>query len=365
MTKKCNKNILENIFGYVHYLLYLKKIIEINRFMNSLTRRDFLSAGSLAMLALAADRASASVLQHASEGGKRIGIIGLDTSHAVAFAKSINANPEQYRDFKVIAAYPYGTKTIPSATERIPKYTEEIKTYGVKIVQSIKELLKLVDYVMLETNDGRLHLEQAKEVFKAKKVLFIDKPIAASYKDAVEIFKLSEQYKVPFFSSSSLRYIVGMQEILDGKYGKVLGADVYSPATLDPSHPDFFWYGIHAVEMLFTALGTGCKSLNRTHAEDADIIVGVWEDGRLGTVRGTRKGKPSFGGTVYCEKGAVTLGEFKGYNPLLEKIVEFFDTEKLPFDSRETLEICAFIEAADVSKNAQGRSVNLSEITSK
>ena len=333
--------------------------------MNSLTRRDFLSAGSLAMLALVADRASASVLQHASAGGKRIGIIGLDTSHSVAFAKSINGNPEQYRNFKVVAAYPYGTKTIPSATERIPKYTEDIQKHGVKIVQSIKELLKQVDYVLLETNDGRLHLEQAKEVFEAKKALFIDKPLAASYKDAKEIFKLSEKHKVPFFSSSSLRYIEGMQDVLDGKYGKVLGADVYSPAKLDPSHPDFFWYGIHAVEMLFAALGTGCKSISRTYTPDTDVLVGLWDDGRIGTVRGTRTGKSDYGGTIYCEKGNVKLGSFKGYNPLLERIVEFFDTKKVPFDTQQTLEICAFIEAADVSRNAQGRSVNLSEITSK
>src|SRR5690606_36004553 len=119
---------------------------------------------------------------------KRIGIIGLETSHSVALAKSINQNPEQYRNFKVAAAYPYGTRTIPSATDRIPKYTEEVQQYGVKITKSIKELLKQVDYVLLETNDGRLHLEQAEEVFKASKVLFIDKPLAASYTDAKKIF---------------------------------------------------------------------------------------------------------------------------------------------------------------------------------
>ncbi len=328
--------------------------------MKNFTRRDFLGASSLAMLGLAANQASAFTLPTVSQNEKRIGIIGLDTSHSVAFAKSINQNPEQYRNFKVAAAYPYGTRTIPSATDRIPKYTEEVQQYGVKITKSIKELLKQVDYVLLETNDGRLHLEQAEEVFKANKVLFIDKPLAASYTDAKKIFELSEQYKIPFFSSSSLRYIDGMQEVIDGKYGKVLGADVYSPAKLDPSHPDFFWYGIHSVEMLFTAMGAGCKSVSRTHTEGADIIVGVWDDNRIGVVRGTRQGKNAYGGTIYCEKATVALGAYSGYNPLLEKIVEFFDTKVVPFDSKETLEICAFIEAADVSKFSNGRSVDLS-----
>jgi predicted dehydrogenase len=319
--------------------------------------------GSLAFGAVMMNTASASPIFQSK--GKRIGIIGLDTSHAVAFTKSLHDNPEKFREYKVVAAYPYGTKTIPSATDRIPKYTSDIEKLDVKIVDSIQSLLKQVDYVLLETNDGRLHLEQAREVFKAKKPVFIDKPIAASYKDAKEIMNLSEKYNVPFFSSSSLRYITGMKEILDGKYGKVLGADVYSPATIEPSHPDFFWYGIHAVEMLVTAMGVGCKSLTRTHTEGTDVIVGVWEDGRVGTVRGTRTGAAAFGGTVYCEKGAVKLGDFVGYAPLLEEIVTFFDSGNIPVDSNQTLEICAFIEAADLSKNSQGRSVKLTEITLK
>lgn len=333
--------------------------------MKNLTRRHFIGASSLAMLAMSVNPLTASVFRDTNNKGKRIGIIGLDTSHSIAFAKSINTNPELYRNYKVVAAYPYGTKTIPSATDRIPGYTKDIQAYDVKIVDSIADLLNEVDVVFLETNDGRLHLEQSAEVFKAKKTLFIDKPLAASYGDAKKIFALSKQYKVPFFSSSSLRYINGMQDILDGKYGKVLGADVYSPAVIDPSHPDFFWYGIHGVELLFTAMGVGCKSVSRTHQPDTDVIVGVWEDGRIGTVRGTRTGKSAFGGVVYCEKGTVTLGEFAGYNPLLEKIVEFFDTKEVPFDGQETLEICAFIEAADKSKHAQGQSISISEITKK
>lgn len=328
--------------------------------MRTFNRRDFLGASSLALVSLAASEgAFASALNN---GGKKVGIIGLDTSHSIAFAKSLNSNPEKYRGYKVVAAYPYGTKTIPSATDRIPKYIEDIQKHGVKIVKSIQDLLKQVDVVLLETNDGRLHLEQAEEVFKAKKPVFIDKPLAASYADAAEIFRLSEQHNVPFFSSSSLRYIGGMDEIISGKHGKVLGADVYTPAVIDPSHPDFFWYGIHGVEMLFAAMGVGCKTVSRTHTPDADVIVGVWEDGRIGTVRGTRKGKSAYGGTIYCENATVQLGDFKGYDALLERIVEFFDTKVTPFDGKQTLEICAFIEGADVSKFSNGRSIDLSQV---
>lgn len=328
--------------------------------MNNLNRKEFLGVGALTFFSLLTPEITFGMPQ---DVGKKIGIIGLDTSHSVAFAKAINADPAKYKGYHVAMAYPYGSKTIASSFERIPKYIEEIKTYGVEIAESIQDLLTKVDAVMLETNDGRLHLAQAEEVLKAKKIVFIDKPLAASYKDAAAIFDLAKKYDVPFFSSSSLRYITGMTEVLSGKYGKVLGADVYSPASLESSHPDFFWYGIHGVEILFTAMGIGCKTISRTHTADADTIVGVWEDGRIGTVRGTRKGKAEFGGTIFCEKGAVKLGEFVGYNPLLDQIVNFFDTRKVPFDPRETLEICAFIQAADVSKVRNGQAVELKSIT--
>lgn len=163
--------------------------------------------------------------------GKRIGIIGLDTSHSVAFTKSLNASIQNpiYDGFRIVAAYPQGSKDIVSSTERIPGYTEDVKKLGVEIVGSIQELLHKVDFVLLETNDGRLHLEQAIEVFKAGKTTFIDKPIAASLADAKAIFNEAEKYKVPIFSASSLRFSTGMQEIRQGKIGPVVGADTYSP----------------------------------------------------------------------------------------------------------------------------------------
>lgn len=295
---------------------------------------------------------------------KRIGIIGLDTSHSTAFTKALNsANPSPaLNGYKVVAAYPKGSSDIISSAERIPAYTEEVKKMGVEIVNSIKELLKKTDYILLETNDGRLHLEQALEVIKARKPLFIDKPIAASLKDAIAIFKAAEQYKVPVFSSSSLRFMEGVQEVVKGKVGKVIGADTYSPAHLEKTHPDLFWYGIHGVETLCTIMGTGCKQVVRLHTNDTDVVAGTWEDGRIGTFRGTRSGKSGYGGMVFGENGTTTLGNFGGYDSLLEEIVRFFDTGIPPVSSKETTEICAIMEAADESKNKGGIPVSLDEI---
>lgn len=329
------------------------------------SRRGFIKTTAMASLGLGMLGQSSSLFGSipSLQKGKRVGIIGLDTSHAVAFAKSLNApNADpKFKGYKVVAAVAQGSKDIPSSIERVPKYTEDVKALGVEIVKSIPELLKKVDVVLLESNDGRVHLEQAIPVIKAKKPVFIDKPITASYKDAKEIFDLAQKNKVPVFSCSSLRFMEKAQEVRGGSVGKVLGADCFSPAALEPTHPDFYWYGIHGIELLFTVMGKGCESVSRTHTEGTDVVVGKWNDGRIGTFRGLRKGKHDYGGTVFGEKGNAVIGQFKGYDPLLVEIINFYETGIPPVSAEETLEICAFIEAADESKRQQGKTVALAK----
>lgn len=328
-----------------------------------LNRRAFVKAGGLASLSLLFNPFD--VLADGNVA-KRIGIIGLDTSHSLAFTKLLfEAQNGAYNGYKVTAAYPYGSKELALSKERIPLQTVEIKKYNVKVVDSIAAMLKEVDVVLLETNDGRLHLEQALEVIKAKKPLFIDKPMAASLKDAKAIFKAAEQNHVPVFSSSSLRFMADVVDIRNNKYGKVLGAETFSPATIEPTHPDLFWYGIHGVETLFALMGTGCKTVTRYYTKDTDVVVGVWNDGRIGTFRGTRNGKAYFGGTCFCENETINVGPYLGYQPLLKEIISFFETGKVPVSPAETLEILAFMEAADESKRLNGKAVKIEKMYQK
>ncbi len=236
---------------------------------------------------------------------------------------------------------------------------------GVKVVDSVDALLKEVDFVLLETNDGRLHLEQALPVLKAGKMMFIDKPMTASLKDAIAIFNEAEKRKVSIFSCSSLRFMESAQAVAKGRNGVVLGASVHSPATLEKTHPDLFWYGIHGVEILFTVMGTGCQTVTRFSSEGTDLVVGTWNNDRIGTFRGIRQGKADYGGLVYSDKAIVTVGPFEGYKPLVFEIVKFFQTGIPPVKKEETLEILAFMEAADESKRLNGRRVTFEEVFKK
>ncbi len=297
----------------------------------------------------------------------RVGMIGLDTSHCPAFTKVLN-DPQAAADVagcRVVAAYPKGTEDIPTGLSRVEGYTNQLREMGVEIVDSIEELVERVDVVMLETVDGRPHLRQALPVFKARKPLFIDKPFAGSLVDSICLVELAKRAETPVFSSSSLRYTENLQKIADGAIGRVTGADVFSPCHLEEHHPDLYWYGVHGCEMLYTVMGTGCATVQRAHTEGTDVVVGTWRDGRIGVFRGIREGKNDYGGTAFGEKGLLPTGPYQGYRPLMVEVVRFFKTRETPVPLEETLELFAFMEAADESKRQGGAPVQIEAVLAK
>ena len=294
----------------------------------------------------------------------RAGIIGLDTSHVLAFTKTLNETPQkpEVMGVRLVAAYAQGSKDIESSTKRVPEYTEKVKALGVEIVPSIHELLDKVDVVFLESNDGRVHLEQVLPCIEAHKPVFIDKPIAGTLVDAIKILDASKKASIPVFSSSSLRFGKGTQAVRGGSIGAVKQAETTSPASLEEHHPDLFWYGVHGVESLFTVMGAGCESVKRGTTADGKITVtGTWAGGRTGTFTEAK----GYGGKAIGEKGEAAIGTYDGYDPLLYSIVHFFRTGVAPVSSEETLEIYAFMEAADESKRRNGAEVSIKEVMDK
>lgn len=297
----------------------------------------------------------------------KAGIIGMD-AHALPWTKIIN-DPKatgELADMEIVAGFPGGSPDIPQSMELLKSSVGPVSEMGVEIVDSIDALIKKVDVVLVLSIDGRTHLEQARPVFASGKRVYIDKPIAGSLADAIAIFRLSKEYNVPCFSSSSLRFAQRTLTVRnDPALGELVGCDQYAPCSLEPHHPDFFWYGIHGVEPLFTIMGQGCVSVTRVQTEGADIAVGIWNDGRIGTFRGIRDSQRGYGSTVFGTKGIVPGGGFDGYEPLIVEIVKFFKTGKPPVSEAETLEIFAFMEAADESKRQGGAPVTLESVMKK
>jgi hypothetical protein len=298
----------------------------------------------------------------------KVGLIGLDTSHVTAFTALLNdpARPDHIPGLRIVAGYKGGSPDVESSATRIERFTSELRDkWKVEIVPSIEELLQRVDAVMLTSVDGRTHLAQVRPVFAARKPVFIDKPLAASYEDAREIVRLAKESGTPFFSTSSLRFVPEIQSAgKNPKLGPLLGAVSYGPAPTEPHHPDLFWYGIHAVEILYTAMGPGCVAVSRTTTPSTDIVVGRWRDGRLGVMRGTREGARTYGVVTFGGQSVATVQpESPDYRGLAAEIVKFFQGGPAPVAPEETLEMFAFMQAADLSKARGGAEVDLALVT--
>lgn len=301
----------------------------------------------------------------------RVGMIGLDTSHVLRFTELLNdpSRRDHVPGARVVAAFKGGSPDMEQSATRIERFTAEVRDkWKVELVGSIEELCRKVDAVLLLSVDGRVHLEQVKPVFAAKKPVFIDKPFAASFRDAREIVRLARESGTPFFSSSSRRFSAEIEALKNNRsYGDIQGAITYGPMPIDRTHPDLFWYGIHSVEALYTLMGPGCESVARTHTNGADVVTGKWKDGRIGTMRGIRAGKQDYGAVAFGAKAnlATPTPMKSDYRNLLVEVVKFFHTGVPPIPPEETLEMMAFMEAADLSKARGGAPVALTEITQK
>jgi len=295
----------------------------------------------------------------------RIGFVGADSSHAIAFTEMINdANARGHiPGARVAAAYKGGSPDIEKSYTRIDKFAEQLTSrWNIEFVADIPALCAKVDAVMIESVDGRAHLRQVQQVIAAKKPFFVDKPLADSYEDALEIAKEARQAGVPWFSSSSLRFSALATSL---KFEDAAGYFVWGPGPLEEHHKlELSWYGIHSAELLFTWMGAGCVDVTRSFSADADVTTCRWKDGRIGTMRVNRP-YSEFGGLAFRPKEVVRSGSSPdtGYAELVAAVVKFFQTGQPPVSPQETLEIFAFMEAAQRSKESGGRPVRIRDLS--
>lgn len=295
-----------------------------------------------------------------------LGIVGCDTSHCVAFARILNDphNEHHVSGAKVTTAFPGGSPDFDLSISRVDGFVKELREkWDVNIVDTPEEVGQSCDGILLTSVDGRVHLDQFKQIASSGKPIFIDKPFALNGQTAREIFRIADEKNIPLMSCSSLRYSDGLVELLnDSTDGSLFGADFYGPMALQPTQPGFFWYGIHTVEMLFSSMGKGCAEVLVQTNDNHDLATGTWKDGRIGTIRGNRAGNNKFGGVIHREKASHFVDVYAGGRPyyasLLEQILAMFNTGEPPIDHEETVEIVRFIEAANESRES-GKAVRL------
>jgi len=319
-------------------------------------------------------------VQAAEKAPVRLGIIGLDNYQALDFTTQFHnpKAPVELQGIRVVAALAGGSPDIEESVQSLPKWVAGMKKQGVEVYDTIAQVLEKSDAILIMSLDGRTHLQDFKAVMKAGKPVYIGRPMATSLADVITMFDLAKENKVPLFSCSQHRFVPafsGMRK--HPEVGQVLGCSVWGGCPEDPLHPETIWKAVHGVETLHTIMGPGCVSVTRASTAETELITGVWEDGKIGTYRGIRKGAVGYRAMVFGDKGispsgdygydvptkwVAPHGEYMGYKGVAIEIAKFVRTGKSPINPDETIEIFAFMEAAHQSKARGGVPVKLADV---
>lgn len=289
-----------------------------------------------------------------------IGMVGLDSSHCVKFTELLHCrdHPCHVDGGRVVCAFPGGTEDWDLSASRVGKFTEQMRDeFGVEIVETPEEVAQRSDVVMVTSVDGGVHREQFERVAGLGKPVFIDKPLALTGEDAHAIATLAGKRSLPWFTSSVWRYTSSLLTALENTDATPFsGGYVTAPWPLHPGRTGWFWYGVHAVEILYAGMKTGCLKVESRCVDDIEIITGWWPDGRTGIIRGDHRPEASrsYGGIFHTPKQSYLMEPLdtleNRYAGLLHDVVKLGKGLTPPRDEVEMVEVIRFMDAAFQSR---------------
>ncbi|WP_462409861.1 Gfo/Idh/MocA family protein [Neobacillus sp. Marseille-QA0830] len=276
----------------------------------------------------------------------KIGMIGLDSSHCIEFTNLLN-NPQH--SFHVGGAvinsvYPFYSEYLPLSKNRFPQFRDKMKSqFSINMVDSIDELARSSDGILITAVDGSKHLSLFKELLPYKLPVFIDKPLSYSHEEAKELLFLAQKYDIPLMSSSSLRFADSFHKFVTANREDVTGMYVHGPLPMEEGIPGYLWYGIHMIEMVVAAMGVNIEKIHLHKNSQYETVILEWADGRHAILHGEYQWHPRFAVTLHTNHGYQNIEIAKDKKPyyasLLEQIVPFIKTRKSPVPPEETLEI--------------------------
>lgn len=281
----------------------------------------------------------------------RVGIIGLDTSHAIEFPRRMQA-PDLDAAMKVPglrAATCLRFATPFQNEEQLDGRQKQLEQWGVKVTRTFEEAVKGVDALMLEINDPAFHLEYFERCAGLGLPIFLDKPMADTIASGRKIADLARKHGTRVFSSSSLRFVQALEEACTAVPKPVM-ASVYGPLGKAPAGSSVVWYGVHAFEMLQRALGRGAAAvLAKRDALGAAVVV-RYPDARRGLVELTENSYLYGGCLRALDKAAPFVVNLdRAYTEELVKVAAFFRGGPAPVAMEDTLEVMAMLDASERS----------------
>lgn len=190
----------------------------------------------------------------------RIGIVGADNFHALAFSKLANLPPEQggsglsarvtmlWGETPQRAAFVAGEAHIPT------------------VVDDPAQMLGQVDAVMVVLRHGAQHCAAALPFLQRGLSTWVDKPFAIDLDEALRMVDTAQTSGALLAGGSTCKYAPDVLALRNefhrlGGEKRVISAHLNFPGELDSPYGGLYFYGGHAVEILTTAFGPNIQSV--------------------------------------------------------------------------------------------------------
>ncbi len=286
----------------------------------------------------------------------KIGILGLDTSHGPAFARLLR---EHYPEHSLVGAWPGGNVSIPASRDRVTGFTREIETMGIPVMDTPDAVARSADALLITHLDGSSHLPLYRDMVRRELPVFIDKPFANSSADAERIFSIAKEYASPVLSSSSVRFLPSFVDVLwAASRRSVRHVELTGPLNVLQGLPRYHFYAIHTVELLVALLGPDWTECQMDPEVDETFSF-HWRTGGTAKICFSSPDRaPDFHGKIFFDDGYTSFADLEKlspspYHPLINAIVEFFETGISPVSNLETVGICSILDEMENQKNGK------------
>ena len=297
----------------------------------------------------------ASATRKASAKPIRVAIIGLDTSHSVAMPQLMQDPASKFHVEGLRATSCLRFETPFQRAEGLDARQAILEGIGVKVTEDFEQAVADCDAIMIEINDPSLHLQYFEKCAELGKPIFLDKPYADTLANARRIADIAEAKGIHYFTSSSLRFDVDLQETLArAKRNKMRIESVCTWGEVGhaPAGSSIVWYGVHAFEILQQIMGRGAVSVSASEDRKGYVCHVAYADGRRGVVELTY-GSSRYGFVLRDDRGQEALCQVSGripyYKMLLDQVTSFFQGAPAPVSPGDCFESMALLAAAERS----------------
>lgn len=287
----------------------------------------------------------------------RIGILGTDNSHSIAFSRLFNVKEEKphVRGAKVVAVY--GDED---------KRNREVAEKGCvgQIVKRPSDMIGMIDAAIVDFRHGSRHYKFAKPLIEAGIPTFIDKPFAATVAHANRMTDLARRKRCPITTFSTVRYgpAVDAWKKDIKKLGRVKTVIISGPGSTKSEYDGLFFYAVHQVELMLECFGDKIKSVRGVDYDGTLVATVSYRNGMVVTLHEIDSAYRNFAAIAHGEGGEAVYDVSKahdGYYYGAKILMEMFKGGKMPIAYKDLATSTRILAAIERSVAAGGKEVTI------